>query len=156
MFYSLWSGIELTRTDAVDWLGVRSVSWAEVWARSPRLVPLHLPDNDVQDRVHQAAQYTDAPGWLLPHSAEQRQLLEDVDGIVILQLLCQPWERIPGIRGQQEEQEGWGFQAGMRRPSELLRPGHTARVWMALSEPSPPWRCGFEDDGPDGSFSHDD
>lgn len=67
---------------------------------------LHLPDNTVQDRVNQAAQYGDAPSWLLPHGAEQRQLLEDVDSVMVLQLLCQPWRQILGIRVQQEEQKG--------------------------------------------------
>lgn len=61
----------------------------------------------VQDRVHQAAQEEDAPGRLLPYGAEQRQLTEDVDSIVVLQLLRQPWRQIPGIRGQWEKQEGW-------------------------------------------------
>lgn len=57
---------------------------------APNLVLLDLPDNIVQDRVHQVAQYGDAPRWLLPYGAEQRQLLEDVDNIMVLQLMCQP------------------------------------------------------------------
>lgn len=55
---------------------------------APDLVLLHLLDDMLQDGPHQAAEY--APGRLLLHGTEQRQLPQGVDSIVILQFLCQP------------------------------------------------------------------
>ena len=66
------------------------------------LALLHLPDDMLQDGLHQPAEY--APGRLL-HGAEQRQLLQGVDSIVILQFLRQHWRQVPGIRVQQEGRE---------------------------------------------------
>lgn len=102
---------------------------------APRSVPLHSPDDMVQDGVHQVAEYGDAPGWLLPYGAEQWQLLEDVDGVVILQLLCQPWRQILEIRVQQEGQDGRhgsGLRLGGGIAQGYLDPDVRARGWMTV------------------------
>lgn len=84
----------------------------------------------VQDRVHQAAQDEDAPGRLLPYGAEQRQLTEDMDSIVVPQLLRQPWRQIPGIRGQWEKQEGWDEASLGATQTWTQSEGVEGNVWM--------------------------
>lgn len=96
----------------------------------------NLPDDVVQDRVHQAAYEGDAPGRLVPYGAEQRQLLEDAESIVVPQLLGQLWRQILRVRAQQE---GQGGAPGWERSSlRTSRAWTQVRVWMVPSWPPLP------------------
>lgn len=69
------------------WVGRCGKKWL-------RVTLVHSPDDVVQEGVHQAAQQREAPGWLVPHSTEQWQLLEDGGGTMVLELLGQLWRQI--------------------------------------------------------------
>lgn len=89
-----------------DWLTEHAECVPGRKGLAPGVVPLHSPDDVLQDGVHHAAQHRDASGWLFLYGTEQRQLLQDAGGVVVLQLLCQLWRQTPEIRAQEEGQEG--------------------------------------------------
>lgn len=75
---------------------------------------------------------------------------------MVLQLLCQPWRQISEIRVQQEGQDRWlgsGFRLGGGITQGYLDPDiRLGEGWLHPDHLL--WRRGFEDDGPDRSFSH--
>lgn len=68
-----------------------------MWGRDgSQCCQAHSPDDVSQNGVHEAVQYGDAARLIL-HGSEQWQLLEDGNGIVVLQCLCQVCREMQGL-----------------------------------------------------------